>query len=225
MAKDKNTKAFGSVEKASKSESKSPINRTISFPKLKISWKEWLPILISTIALIVAYFANTIAKESNKLSIQANSLANQANEIYKDELTLTHRPYVWVENHAVIDEKNAAISNPNTVQLMVINSPAKITFESHRHYMKKGNETTEVEKREFNNRILYPSEKIQYTYTIDQNSAIKINKLLEEGFELFRESKINYQMLSKEEVYKYEANWKFEEESKSWKLTENPIAN
>ena len=59
-------------------------------------WQIWLPILISIAAIIIAFFANQIARDSNKLSLQANFLANQANDIYKDELFLTHRPYVWI---------------------------------------------------------------------------------------------------------------------------------
>lgn len=182
----------------------------------------WLPILLSSLLSIVAIF---IAFCANKLSIQANSLANQANDIYKDELSLTHRPYVWIENHASIDDKNYSVNDPNTVQLIVINSPARITSELHRHYMKKGDELIEIDKKEYDNRILYPSEKTQYTYTIDQSSVNRINDLLKEGYELFRESKVKYQMLSKAEIYNYEAKWRFEEKGKAWKLTENPIAN
>jgi hypothetical protein len=184
-----------------------------------------IPSLISIGAITIAIFANQIARDSNKLSIQANNTASQANEIYKDEIYLTHRPYVWISNHAFIDERNNAIPDPSTVQLVVINSPARIISESHQHYAIKGDEIIEIEKKEYKTRIIYPSERTQDTYTIEQSSQIKCKELLKKGYELFRESKIKYQMLSKKEIYKYEAKWKFNNSDGGWKLTGSPNAD
>lgn len=191
----------------------------------KTNWLILLPSFISIVAIIIAIFANQIARDSNKLSIQANTLANQANEIYKNEIYLTHRPYVWIGDFAYLDEKNNTMPDPSTVQIVVINSPARLVSESYRHYAIKGDEIIEIEKKEYDTRILYPSDKTQDTYTIEQSSQIKCKELLENGYELFRESKIKYQMLSKKEIYKYEAKWKFNNSQGGWQLTESPNAD
>lgn len=191
----------------------------------KSNWLILIPSLISIVAIIIAIFANQIARDANKLSIQANTLANQANEIYKNEIYLTHRPYVWIGDFAYLDEENSTVPDPSTVQLVVINSPARLVSESYRHYAVKGDEIIEIEKKYYNTRILYPSDKTQDTYTIEQSSQIKCKELLGNGYELFREAKIEYQMLSKKEKYKYEAKWKFNNSKGGWQLTDSPIAD
>jgi hypothetical protein len=105
---------------------------------------ESLSIVLSVIAIIVSQLANQLAKESNKLSIQANEMANESNNIYKEELTLTHRPYLWVENFSYLNEDNLSVNDMATVVFIVINSPAKVVSSEMVYEVIKGKEKIEI---------------------------------------------------------------------------------
>jgi hypothetical protein len=142
----------------------------------------------------------------------------------RKNFSFSHRPYAWVENFGYLNDKNEFINPPNQVIFRVLNSPAYITKEYFEYYTidEKGNKTI-VEKQEYKNNIRYPDDKSQYTNT-SANVTDDIINSLKDNQELERIIKIDYSWLGFEKKYYFEANWRFDKESKIWRIV-TQIAN
>ena len=144
--------------------------------------------------------------------------------IARKNFSFSHRPYAWVENLSYLNEKNELISPPNQVMYRVLNSPAYIKKEYFEYYIidEKGNKTIIV-KQEYKNIIRYPDDKSEYTNTSASVTDDIINSL-KDNQELERIIKIDYSWLGFEEKYYFEANWRFDKNSKIWRII-TQIAN
>jgi len=163
---------------------------------------------IATISVIMALGALVL---SIITFVKTNNLAN------KDYL-LTHRPFVWVENFGFLNNQNTIINPINQVMIRILNSPAILNKEYFEYYIidHKGNKTI-IEKQEYKNQIRYPDDKSQYTNTSSNVTEQKLASL-NANQEMERIIRIDYSWLSSEKIYFFEAKWRLEKTSKTWKI-------
>ena len=176
--------------------------KQVNETKMKISdWIAGIAVIIALVALILSIIT----------SVKTNNLAN------KDYL-LTHRPFVWVENFGYLNNQNIIVNPINQVMIRVLNSPANFIKEYFEYYIidNEGNKSI-IENQEYENQIRYPDDKSQYT-----NTSSKVTKqllaTLNENQEMERIIIIDYSWLSSEKVYYFEAKWRLEKVSKTWKI-------
>ncbi|MCB0656942.1 MAG: hypothetical protein KDC57_12445 [Saprospiraceae bacterium] len=204
----------------------------MKFPQQNLSKKKFSLIEIfslsgSILALIVSVFANIISIDSNKLSIQANNLATEANKIYKEELVLSHRPYLWAENLGYIIEENKSATELGSVLFTVINSPAKIDSSVLIYEVSNQttNETKIITQFEPQNGILYPSANSQYTSIMGAGERKELLKYIDNGYIAKRICILHYKELSGIKNYYFKAKWIYNKPNHTWDLLDSPDAN
>jgi hypothetical protein len=172
--------------------------------KIKMETSDWIS-GVSAIFALVALIISIIA------TVKTNTLA-------KKDYLLTHRPFVWIENFGYLDNKNLVVNPVNQVMIRVLNSPATFLKEYYEYYIidDKGNKTI-VEKQEYEGQIRYPDDKSQYTNTSSKVTD-QIYLSLQANQQLERIIKIEYAWLSSEKTYFFEATWKLDKQSKTWKI-------
>ena len=163
------------------------------------------------IAGISAFFALIALIISIVTAVKTHNLANK-------DFLLTHRPFVWVENFGYLNNQNVIINPINQVMIMLLNSPAKFHREFFEYYIIDNlNTKTVIETQEYQGQIRYPSEKSQYTNTSSQ-VTIQTAQLLTINQELERIIRIDYSWLSSEKKYFFEAKWRLDKDSQTWKV-------
>ena len=185
-------------------------------PSLKADTKKTQPNDVQmsttdTIAGIAAIFAFIALIISIITAVKTHNLANK-------DFLLTHRPFVWVENFGYLNNQNIIVNPINQVMIMLLNSPAKFHREFFEYYIIDNlNIKSIVETQEYLGQIRYPSEKSQYT-----NTSGKVTPQLTQGLntnqELERKIRIDYSWLSSEKKYFFEAIWRFDKVSQTWKI-------
>lgn len=154
------------------------------------------------------------------LSIVSIFIASKANGIYSEEISLTHRPYVIVESFAYLDENSKATDKNEMLKIEVVNSPAKLIREEYQlYYTDENGKINEIERPPLNdNRIVYPSSNMQYTFSFKLESlanALEIAK--KPNHKIFRKAVIDYKMLSSSKKYNYSAEWQFDKIEERWR--------
>ncbi len=172
--------------------------------KTKMKTSDWIAAGSAIIAL-TAFILSIIT------SVKTNNLTN------KDYL-LTHRPFVWVENFGYLNDQNIIVNAINQVIIRVLNSPANFIKEYYEYYIidNEGNKTI-IEKQEYLNQIRYPDDKSQYTNTSSKVTE-RIVEALQEYQEIERIIRIDYSWLSSEKLYYFEAKWRLDKTSRTWKV-------
>ena len=163
------------------------------------------------IAVISALFALIAIFISILSAVKTHNLANK-------DFLLTHRPFVWVENFGYLNSQNSIVNSINEIMIMLLNSPAKFHKEYFEYYIIDNlNNKTIIETQEYFGQIRYPSEKSQYTNTSSLVTP-QIVQALTINQELERIIKIDYSWLSSEKKYFFEAKWRLDKVSQTWKV-------
>lgn len=184
-------------------------------------------LVLSTIAVIIAVQSNNIANRANDLSIQANNLALDANQIYKDELRLTHRPYLWIENFAFVNDENLLQVDPGKVMVLLINSPARIVDSEIKYFTQDilTDSTIVIATTQIQKGIMYPSDKTQVDASIGITERSQIQRYIANGHDIYRTCFVKYQPLTEEVQYTFEAKWKLNILDGKWEFFTAPEAN
>jgi hypothetical protein len=200
------TKVIDSSE--TKNNSKKPVPDTGSKERTSTDEKNNTSDWIAGISVGLALIALIISV------ITATKTYNLANK----DFLLTHRPFVWVENFGYLNNQNIIINPINQVMIMLLNSPAKFHKEHFEYYIIDNlNNKTVIETQEYLGEIRYPSEKSQYTNSSSQVTT-QIAQALTINQELERIIKIEYSWLSSEKQYFFEAKWRLDKVSQTWKV-------
>jgi hypothetical protein len=153
-----------------------------NIPKAKKWYFEWTPIFIAVFALIVSILALNWSQE---------------------QFTNSSRPFVWIIDFSVLNEKQQIINQPQTVAVRVINAPAKIMKEQYQYYFIAGSQKRDIDNNEKKDFVRFPDEKSQYTYTVGAfEQALTTRK---SGEELKRYVRVDYSGLSGGKEYMYES--------------------
>lgn len=164
-------------------------------------WISGISAFFALIAIIISIYS----------AVKTHILANK-------DFLLTHRPFVWVENFGYLNNQNLIINPVNQVMIMILNSPAKFHREYFEYYIIDDlDNKVIIDIQEYLGIIRYPSDKSQYT-NISSNVTNQIEQNLTINQELERIIRIDYSWLSSEKRYFFEAKWRFEKNSKTWKI-------
>lgn len=170
----------------------------------KISTSDWIAGVSAVLALLALIISIVTATKTHNLASK--------------DFLLTHRPFVWVENFGYLNNQNVIINPINQVMIMLLNSPAKFHREYFEYYVVDNmNNKTVIETQEYFGQIRYPGEKSQYTNTSGQVTTQTAQNLTANQ-ELERIIRIEYSWLSAEKEYFFEAKWRFDKTSQTWKV-------
>lgn len=170
----------------------------------KNNTSDWIAGISAVLALIALIISVITAKKTY-------NLANK-------DFLLTHRPFVWVEKFGYLNNQNIIIESINQVMIMLLNSPAKFHREYFEYYIIDNlNNKSVIETQEYLGEIRYPSDKSQYTNTSSQVTT-QIVQALTINQELERIIRIDYSWLSSEKQYFFEAKWRLDKVSQTWKV-------
>lgn len=158
-------------------------------------WREWAPIAVAVIALCVSIYSVLITRSSYIRSM---------------------RPFVWAMNYASRTNTNDFVRQPDTVMIMVHNSPAHIKSEKHEVDLVKNGEAEKLHSFEENGSVRYPGERPQYTYNISDFDNIR-TKLTKDA-ELIRTIRIEYESLLGGKTYFYESKSCFDVNENVWRI-------
>ena len=156
---------------------------------------EFAPISIAVIALIVSIISILATRAAHIKSV---------------------RPFLWTMNFASLDAQSNVVNHPNTVMILVRNSPAKVTSEKHELFRVENEQTESVYCSDDKSIIIrYPEERSQYTYTIPDFEDILNNT--GNNVELIRKIIISYKSLSNGKTYSYTNESKYDTTENVWK--------
>ncbi len=155
----------------------------------------WAPVIIALCAVIVSIFSLCWSR------------AQYIN---------SSRPFVWLTDFAVLNEKQQLLNKPQTVATKVTNAPAKIISAQYHFYFILGSEKREIHKHEDNNIVRFPDEKSQATYTVGKFEQLL--KTQKSGEELERYLRIDYSALSGNKKYMYESRSKYDFQENRWRV-------
>ena len=160
-------------------------------------YKDWIPISIAVIALIMSIISLYWTRK---------------------EYTKSSRPFVWASNYGVIDAENKTILPiPFRIGCRVKNSPARILQMDVNIFLNKKVLFTHTEK----NYVRFPDENSEWSFTIGKKEFEQImNRPNSEKSNLVRIISINYSSLDGSRIYHYKLEQLFIQADNQWKDTD-----
>lgn len=163
---------------------------------------EYTPVYIAVIALFVSLYSVYLTRQA---------------------FIVSHRPYVWANNFAVIDpEKKSIIEKHNIIAFRILNAPAKIT----RLEVRINIENKKIPDYTDRNIVRYPDdEKTQWTYAYsDEDFKTAISNMSDvDKAKLSRIIEIEYSALDGGKIYHYKLHQSFDPAVQQWKYDSQEV--
>lgn len=153
-------------------------------------YKEWIPIIIALLAIIVSiYSLNKSSKEYSRSS----------------------RPFVWAINFAVLDSNNRIVPQPRQIAFRVKNSPAKIHKLDFKIFsISDNNKEKIIFSDKLEDMVRFPDEKSQWTYDIAMDKFDGIISSYSNDH-IYRQINLEYSLLGGKKIFNYELKQRFNE--------------
>jgi len=135
-----------------------------------------------------------------------------------NNILLSHRPYVSVENFAWKERDGGVHNNEKGFMLLCLNAPARIVSEQYEYFIiENGKVLEQKDVQKTGEQIVYPAEKTQYTRrtAID---ILEIAKNLKSNQELRRKAKVAYKWLSSNKQYFFNSEQRFDNRENIWRI-------